>query len=138
MKSLSFTFQVSAHNFLASHGLQQTYLGLRFINQSKAELFDLPRSSAKQTINDTKDVGFVCTVRFDHARSTQCSVLFQVLSDNEVYRLLVGRITELVGLFSPFEEIFMLEQQDSSVFLNSWWDVENPGNDIHKPFTNSK
>lgn len=109
MKSLSFTFQVSAHNFLASHGVQQTYLGLRFINQSKAELFDLPRSSAKQTIYDTKDVGFVCTVRFDHARSTQCSVLFQVLSDNEVYRLLVGRITELVGLFSPFEEIFMLE-----------------------------
>lgn len=101
MKSLSFTFQVSAHNFLASHGLQQTYLGLRFINQSKAELFDLPRSSAKQTIYDTKD--------FDHVRSTQCSVLFQVLSDNEVYRLLVGRITELVGLFSPSEEIFMLE-----------------------------
>lgn len=60
MKSLSFTFQVSAHNFLASHGLQQTYLGLRFINQSKAELFDLPRSSAKQTILTTQKMSGLC------------------------------------------------------------------------------
>lgn len=49
MKSLSFTFQVSAHNFLASHGLQQTYLGLRFINQSKQNcLTCLGRLQSKQ------------------------------------------------------------------------------------------
>ena len=109
MKSLLFTFQVSALNFQASLGLQQTCSGLRFVNQSKPELFDLSRSSEKRTIYETKDVGFVCTVHFDHARSTQWSVLFQVLSDNEVYSLLAGRITEFVGLFSPFEEILLLE-----------------------------